>query len=118
MSKLSQDLLEAIDKELSEWLAGTRSWCDEHHGKPDEIELTARADEATIRLLATKREILLAHISNHEQGEREYMVSDGDGNVWALTSSLDDARHYASQEPGAVIETRMSTKWQEMKESK
>lgn len=52
-----------------------------------------------------------------ERGEREYMVSDGDGNVWALTSSLDDARHYASQEPGAMIETRTSTPWEVVPET-
>lgn len=50
--------LAKIEAELAEWLTGKRSWCDEHHGKPDEIELTAKADAATIRLLIVKRDAL------------------------------------------------------------
>lgn len=47
------------EAELHEWLEGKRSWADQHHGLPNAIELTARADEATIRLL-------MAHLDAHD----------------------------------------------------
>lgn len=56
--KNEADSLHEIEVELGEWVRGERSWCDQHHGKPDEIELTARADEATIRLLMARRDAL------------------------------------------------------------
>lgn len=45
---------EEVEQELREHANGQRSWCDQHHGLENEIELTARADEATIRLLIAR----------------------------------------------------------------
>ena len=53
-----REALASVEAELAEWLSGKRSWCDQHHGLPNEIELTAKADEATIRLLIIKRDAL------------------------------------------------------------
>lgn len=55
---VDREKLAEVEAELAEWVDGKRSWCDQHHGKPDEIELTARADEATVRLLMAKRDAL------------------------------------------------------------
>lgn len=51
---MTNPTLEQVRTELAEWVTGARSWSDQHHGLPDEIELTARADEATIRLLIAR----------------------------------------------------------------
>lgn len=56
----AREALATLDQELLEWLLGERSWVDQHHGRPDEIEMTARADRATIRLLTTRQAALRA----------------------------------------------------------
>lgn len=56
----ARERLTAVEAELAEWVAGTRSWCDQHHGKENAIELTARADAAQVRLLTAKRDAILA----------------------------------------------------------
>ena len=84
-------------------LGGACKW----HDKESVTEvLQDEVDEQRMRAVRAEHQL---EILRAEQGETEYMVSDGDGNVWALTSDLDDARHYASQEPGAVIEARTCT---------
>lgn len=39
-----------------------------------------------------------------EAGEVEYRVFDADGDFWASSNSLGEARHYLAQEPGGRIE--------------
>ncbi|WP_336647543.1 hypothetical protein [Microbacterium sp. MMO-10] len=40
-----------------------------------------------------------------EQGEPDdYWVLDANGDFWASSTSLEDARHYLAQEPGGWIE--------------
>lgn len=56
----AREALATLDQELLEWLLGERSWVDQHHGRPDEIEMTARADRATIQLLTTRQAALRA----------------------------------------------------------
>lgn len=53
---MSAKAMPALVAELREWIKGTRSWTDQHRGEPNSIELTERADEATIRLLLAKIE--------------------------------------------------------------
>lgn len=101
-----REALEQIEAELAQWLRGEQSWCDQHHGKPDEIELTARADEATIRLLATKRDVLAAALrrpevpsaptsdatQDTEEPEWEYGIRGdfGDGHQRVLLEGMAD----------------------------
>ena len=73
----AREALATLDQELLEWLLGERSWVDQHHGRPDEIEMTARADRATIQLLTTRQAALRALLDATEQpakDEREALV--------------------------------------------
>ena len=75
----AREALATLDQELLEWLLGERSWCDQHHGKPDEIELTARADAATIQLLTVRQAALRALLDATEppkpaEDEREALT--------------------------------------------
>lgn len=72
----NDDELANVETELAEWLAGKRSWCDEHHGLPNEIELTAKADEATIRLLITKRDALASRATVPDAALAAHLVLD------------------------------------------
>ena len=76
----AREALATLDQELLEWLLGERSWCDQHHGKPDEIELTARADAATIQLLTVRQAALRALLDATEppkpaEDEREALTT-------------------------------------------
>lgn len=46
-----------------------------------------------------------------ESGEEEFLVLDGSGDFWAMTSTLLEADHYALQKPGATIQQRHCTPW-------
>lgn len=45
-----------LEAELASWVNGTHSWADEHHGRDDAFEATAKADEAQIRYLMARVE--------------------------------------------------------------
>ena len=76
------DELAKVEAELAEWVAGKRSWCDQHHGLLNQFELTAKADDAQIRLLMTRRDALRTEAQGEPNDDREalaralYIASD------------------------------------------
>ena len=50
-------------------------------------------------LVAHDAEVRASVIPEEPDGEVEYRVFDREGELWAATNSLDEARHYLMQEP-------------------
>lgn len=127
---VDSEKLAEVEAELAEWIEGKRSWCDQHHGKPDEIELTARADEATIRLLLTKRDALaVSPAPARDEGRRWYAACwrDDNGTLSALESETvarehaeADVRRWRDHEEGepngqpdrVVLATKIRHPWE------
>lgn len=102
--RITKEMIEMLAKRMadtaSDWLHNDCG--DDEHGL-EHSNWEAYTEDAKHAL-----EAVLALLP---EPEWEYLVDDREGDVWAMTDTLEEARHYAAQEPGAVIEQRMVHPW-------
>lgn len=51
------------------------------------------------------------HVCDEPEWETEYLVTDRNGDMWALTTSRSEADHYFAQESSGLIEQRKVSPW-------